>query len=184
MAGQITALGVTDCFAFLGPLNVEIYASINTALTTSAAALAATVVSGTGLAAGIAVNSKNVPRGTVATVVSSTNLTLFVPPAATLAEILAGTDAAAIFTGAGITWTGTVQLERSFDGGATFTVCNIGSTGVLAQWTAGPINISFGEPERMVLYRLNCIAYSSGTINYRMSQSGQATSTLSLPLLA
>ena len=51
-------------------------------------------------------------------------------------------------------------------------------------WTAGPINISFGEPERMVLYRLNCIAYSSGTINYRMSQSGQATSTLSLPLLA
>ena len=37
--------------------------------------------------------------------------------------------------------------------------------GSLAQFTAGtPVNHPFGEPEQGVLYRVNCVAYTSGTI--------------------
>jgi hypothetical protein len=36
----------------------------------------------------------------------------------------------------------------------------------------------FGQPEREVLYRLNCTAYSSGTINYRLSATGGAAEAL------
>jgi hypothetical protein len=38
------------------------------------------------------------------------------------------------------------------------------------------------EPEKGVLYRLNCIAFTSGTINYRISTTGQAGTTLNVPL--
>jgi len=184
ISGSITAVGPAQCFAFLGPMNLALYASINTTLTTTAGSTAATVGSNSGLAVGNAIKGANIPYGTTIGVLSGTNVTLALPPGVQSSQILAGADANAIFTGGLITFSATVQLERSFDGGATFTVCNIGSSGALAQWTAGPINLSFGEPERQVLYRLNCIAYSSGTINYRISQSGQATSTLSLPLLS
>ena len=33
------------------------------------------------------------------------------------------------------------------------------------------LNVAWAEPERGVLYRFNCTAYTSGTINYRMSQN-------------
>lgn len=90
--------------------------------------------------------------------------------------VLGGTDANAVFTGPALTWSGTVEFERSFDGGATWICCNL-SSGALAQYTGGPVNTSWNEPERGVCYRFNCTAYSSGTINYRMSQtSGGAMS--------
>ena len=74
-----------------------------------------------------------------------------------------------------------VQLERSFDGGLTWIVCNLGSAGTLAQWNGGgPIGLTFGEPERQVAYRFNCIAYTSGTINYRISQTGGADESLAI----
>lgn len=82
-----------------------------------------------------------------------------------------GTDANATFTDSTLSWIGTVQVERSFDGGFTFNCCNVGGAGQLAQYTGGPINNSWLEPERGVLYRFNCIAYTSGNINYRMSQN-------------
>lgn len=92
-----------------------------------------------------------------------------------------GADAAATFTGAGANFVGTVQLERSFDAGATWLVCNVGSGGFLAQWNAGtPVNLTFGEPEKNVLYRLNCVAYTSGTISYRISQTGGAAESLAI----
>lgn len=185
LAGTITALGVTAPFAFRGPMNLFLYASINTALTTIAGNTAATVASGTGLVAGVAIYSPGglVPPGTVATVVSGTNLTLFEPPNDSASQILAGTDNGAIFTGAGIAWTGTVQLERSYDGGNTWIVCNLGAAGALAQWTAGPISLTFGEPEKQLFYRLNCIAYTNVaglTINYRISQTGGAAESLAI----
>ena len=100
--------------------------------------------------------------------------------ALTASAITAGADIAAIFTGAAIVYSATVQLERSFDGGATWTVCNIGSSGTLAQWAAGtPVNLSFTEPERGVSYRVNVTAYSSGTINYRLSQTAGAAMSIS-----
>lgn len=96
-------------------------------------------------------------------------------------EILAGgTDAAASFTGAGANFVATVQLERSFDGGYTWLPCNIG-VGTIASFNAGtPISITFGEPEKEILYRLNCLAYTSGTINYRISETGGAAESLAI----
>jgi hypothetical protein len=95
-----------------------------------------------------------------------------------------GTDAAATFQGAAITYTGTVQLERSFTGGQFWALANIGGSGTLAQYSAGtPVNFSFGEPERNVLYRLNCTALTSGTIRYRLSETGGAAESLAIPLL-
>jgi hypothetical protein len=267
LSGTIGAVGPTAPFAFRGPMNLALWASINTALTTTGGSLTATVVSGTGLGIGVSVNSKNVPKGTVYGAFSGTSGTLAVPPitltgraSTAIAQItnlastdglvgatvtgpgipasttvlavvvaaippslnyngqlgtvsisntptissppansassmpqffvfartanailVSGADANATFTGAGILYVGTVQLERSFDGGATWIVCNIGGSGTLAQWSAGtPVSLSFGEPEKLVLYRLNTIAYTSGTINYRISQTGGAAESLAI----
>jgi hypothetical protein len=272
VAGTIIAVGVTQPFAFRGPMNMVAYGSINTTLTTTAGSLAATVGSASGLAIGNAISSKNLPAGsTIGNLVSTTatlqlsphthygffddygnvtgnfptdrivGATITVPqpavegltlPANTTvlsvtqanvggssggpgqgpvtpgiiklsatptavpvsplpvpfnvsytanAVLVTGADTAAIFTGAAISYSATLQLERSFDGGSTWIVCNIGGGGALAQWTAGtPLSITFGEPEKNVLYRLNCIAYTSGTINYRFSQTGGAAESLAI----
>lgn len=66
------------------------------------------------------------------------------------------------------TFVGTVQLERSFDGTNWF-VASRDSAGTAAAWTA-PMSVVVEEPEAGVIYRLNCTAYTSGTITYRMSQ--------------
>lgn len=256
ISGQITAVGPQPPFAFRGPMNLEIFASAVTTLTTAAGSLAATVASATGLAAGVAINSVNLPSGSTVGALSGTNVTLALSPrthagsissdgkitgdfptdrllgatvtvpsnneqvtlpAGTVVSailqanvpgvtpgiiqlskvptviptyqvqvpflfsltgngvIATGADAAAIFTGAGVTFSGTINIERSFDGGRTWVLCNIGSAGTLAQYSAGtPINLTFGEPEKYVLYRLNCTIYTSGTINYRISQTGGA----------
>lgn len=276
ISGQIIAVGPQPAFAFRGPMNLVLYASINTALTTTLGSLTASVASATGLAAGDAINSSNLPVGSTVGVLSGTTVTLalsprthwgtidssgkitgnfptdrllnatvtvvqpsvegitlpagttvsailqqnVVPPSGAQGNItpgviqlsavptvlpaeavqvpflfvltgnaveVTGADAAAIFTGSLITFSGTVQLERSFDGGATWTVCNIGASGTLAQWTGttvGPINITFGEPEKNVLYRLNCTVFTSvaggGSLNYRISQTGGAAESLAI----
>jgi hypothetical protein len=51
----------------------------------------------------------------------------------------------------------------------------------LASFSAGtPVSLTFGEPERGVLYRLNCLSYASGVVNYRLSSTGMAAMSLSL----
>ncbi len=95
-----------------------------------------------------------------------------------------GADAAATFTGSGVNYTGSVQVERSFDGGNTWLVANIGGAGILAVYTAGtPISLTFGEPEKGVLYRLNCTALAAGTIAYRLSETGGAAESLAIQLI-
>lgn len=76
-------------------------------------------------------------------------------------------------------WTGSVQLERSFDGGATWLVCSTSAAGAQAVYSAGSKDVSVvvSEPERGVLYRLDCTAFTSGPINYRISASGGAAQT-------
>jgi hypothetical protein len=270
VTGVISAVGPQPPFTFRGPMNLALWASINTSLTTTAGSLSSTVSSATGLAAGDAINSANLPGGSTIGVLSGTTVTLALSPrtyfgnissngritgyfptdrilgatvttesnaggvtlpagttvtAIIQAEIAptgtspgqpaivqlsanptlipadslpltpflmaltgngvvaTGADTTAVFTGAAVTFSATVQLERSFDGGKTFLVCNIGATGTLAQWTGttvGPINITFGEPEKNVLYRFNCTAYASGTINYRISQTGGAAESLAI----
>lgn len=66
------------------------------------------------------------------------------------------------------TFVGTVQLERSFDGGTTWLPITAAGTQIYT-WTAPASEIA-AEPEANVSYRLNCTAYTSGTINYRISQ--------------
>jgi hypothetical protein len=174
----------------------------------STAGLTGATVAGPGIPSGTTVLSVQqaaiVPVGTAGSgvtgfqqgiVVLSNATTANLSPAATgvpyvftrngNAIVASGTDAAATFRGANIEWVGTVQLERSFSGGEYWSVMNTGGTGTLAQYSAGtPVNFSFGEPERNVLYRLNCIAYTSGTIRYRISETGGAAESLAIPLLS
>ncbi len=65
------------------------------------------------------------------------------------------------------TFVGTVQLERSFDG-ATWLPLTAAGFGLYA-WTA-PASEIVSRPESGFQYRLNCTAWTSGTINYRVSQ--------------
>ena len=252
LSGVFTAVGPSAPFAFQGWANIAIWDSVVTTLTTTAGSLAASVASGTGIAAGGAINSVNLPAGTTWATFSGTSGTLALAPqsyrgvideagnitgmaattgllgatvtrpadggpvlpagttvvaitsptsvllsaapttfqtlnnqfpyvfAPTGNAVTGGADAAASFTDSTLTWSGTVQIERSFDGGATWNCCNVGSSGALAQYTSGPINTSWTEPERGVLYRFNCTAYSSGTINYRMSQTAGGAMSLTL----
>lgn len=66
------------------------------------------------------------------------------------------------------TFVGTVQLERSFDGGTTYVPISGATLGTTATYTA-PTTLVGVETERGVLYRANCTAYTSGTINVRIS---------------
>lgn len=71
----------------------------------------------------------------------------------------------------------TVQLERSYDAGGTWFVTAVASTSAPIQtnkWvydsgTLASISSVIEEPEQGILYRLNCTAYTSGTLNYRVS---------------
>jgi hypothetical protein len=64
------------------------------------------------------------------------------------------------------TFVGTVQLERQFAGGTVWHPLTALGTPICV-WTA-PCSESFDEPQAGVQYRLNCTAYTSGTISYRI----------------
>nr|WP_198983063.1 hypothetical protein [Herbaspirillum sp. ASV7] len=68
------------------------------------------------------------------------------------------------------TFVGTVQLERSFDGGTTWVPYTLDAANDYAKFTT-PASLVFSEPEHGMLYRVNCIAFTSGTINWRLSSS-------------
>lgn len=96
-----------------------------------------------------------------------------------------GTDNSAVFQGAATKYTGSIQLERSFSGGKFWSVANVGGAGQLAQYSAGtPVNCAFGEPEKGVLYRLNCTALAAGKARFRISTTGGAAESLAVPLLS
>lgn len=79
-------------------------------------------------------------------------------------------------------WSGSVQLERSFNGGATFIVCGVGGGGQQAIYASGvDVSFSANEPEKGVAYQLHCTAYVSGTINYRLSATGVLATTNGIP---
>jgi hypothetical protein len=67
------------------------------------------------------------------------------------------------------TFVGTVALQRSFDGGLTWNNVARDTYGTIATFNA-PISLIAFEPENGVSYRLSCTAYTSGTLNWRLSQ--------------
>lgn len=66
------------------------------------------------------------------------------------------------------TFVGTVVLEKSYDDGTTWLQA-YDSTGTAVSFTAAK-SVVIEEPEAGVLYRARCSAYTSGTINYRLSR--------------
>lgn len=72
------------------------------------------------------------------------------------------------------TWTGTVVLERSFDGGTTFIAAAKDTSGSAASYTAN-VSIVVNEVEPGVLYRWRCSTFGSGTIAYRISGGPRLT---------
>lgn len=66
------------------------------------------------------------------------------------------------------TFSAVVKIESSYDNGANWLVVSKNTNGDEAAFSA-PVNLSFDEPERDVLYRLNCTSFVSGPINYRIS---------------
>jgi hypothetical protein len=179
VSGALTAIGTTPPFSFYGSFNILIWGSVATTLTTTAGSTGATVGSATGLAVGQTINCSSVPPGTIIAGLSGTSVTLGVPPTSSTAAIAAGSGAAATFQSVAVA--ASVQVERSFDGGATWLVCGVGGSGSLAQYVnPAVVSIVAGEPERQVAYRLNCYAYTSGTINYRISATGILATTFGI----
>lgn len=69
------------------------------------------------------------------------------------------------------TFSATVTLARSFDGGTTWLPCSADIAGDNVAWTAPFSGFPWAELEHTVLYRLQCSSYVSGTVNYRISQT-------------
>ena len=65
------------------------------------------------------------------------------------------------------TFVGTVRLEKSYNEGTTWMPVTAG--GIDVEFIA-PCEELFTEPEVGVVYSWNCTAYTSGTINARISQ--------------
>lgn len=68
-------------------------------------------------------------------------------------------------------YSATLEIDRSFDGGTTWYVAGVGSSGAQAIYSTPNQDVSLlgTEPEKGVLYRLRCTTWASGTINYRFS---------------
>jgi hypothetical protein len=97
--------------------------------------------------------------------------------------LIAGTFASAVPSGAATiygsfnvslwgTFAATAQLQRTFDGGATWLAVSSDPAGDPLQWTA-PASLTWTEVEKQVGYRLACTAWTSGTVSYRVSQSSE-----------
>lgn len=63
---------------------------------------------------------------------------------------------------------GTIELDRSFDGGTTWVPVSLDALGDKASYTQ-PISVTGFECENGVVYSVNVTAYTSGTINFRVS---------------
>lgn len=66
------------------------------------------------------------------------------------------------------TFSATVAVEKSYDAGATWIAVGRDAAGTAATYTA-ETSVLTEEPENGVLWRLRCSAYTSGTVNWRIS---------------
>lgn len=72
------------------------------------------------------------------------------------------------------TWSGTITLERSFDGGTTFVSAAMDTSGTASSYTTN-VSLVVNEWEPGVIYRARCTAYVSGTVAYRISSGPRLT---------
>lgn len=193
VSGKFTAaLQASLPFCFYGAFNVAMWGTVSTTLQTFAGSSTVGVASVTGLGVGESVVSTLVPAGTVlvtAQVGGANTTQIGGLTAAQIAAIQSGTDANAVFSGGLATPTLTVLLQKSYDGGNTWITCGVGGGGTPASYQfngSGGLtdSVSFvvGEPEKGCAYRLLCTAYTSGTLNYRMSATGLAATTWGVPI--
>lgn len=70
------------------------------------------------------------------------------------------------------TFVATINLQKSFDGGATWLVARDVNGNAMTLSAADTRLIEEVEPG--VLYRANCSAFTSGTANYRISEGAAA----------
>ena len=66
------------------------------------------------------------------------------------------------------TFSATLRFEKSYDGGTTWIPVSRDLTGTDATFVA-PGSLQIRDTEAGNLYRVNCTAYTSGTVNYRLS---------------
>lgn len=64
-------------------------------------------------------------------------------------------------------FSGSVKVERSFDGGANWLAFTALSEDLSLN---GTFSTTFSEPEPNVIYRLNCTSFTGGSANWRFSQ--------------
>lgn len=66
----------------------------------------------------------------------------------------------------------TVKLERSADTGASWIDVSSDALGTVASWTLNSTEVAVvvDEPEAGCQFRLNCTAFTSGTVTYRLGQ--------------
>lgn len=64
------------------------------------------------------------------------------------------------------TFVATVKLQRSFDNGTNWN--DLTAVGVAIGTFTTAVSEVWVEPEAGVIYRLNCTAYTSGTVTYRL----------------
>lgn len=166
ISGSFAAAGPSAPFVLDGKnqggfFNAALWGTKATTVTTTSGSVTATVASATGLAVGQTIQSANIPAGTTIAGLSGTTVTL---SAAATAD-----GAGTAFTAVGAAFAAVIQLERSFDGGATYIAAGIDANGNPASYTDTNISLTVKDSERNVLYRWNCITYTSGTPNYRIS---------------
>lgn len=156
--------------------------------------LGATIKDSDFFAAGVTITAYD---NTLRTLTASANATASMQPGASGALVefaptgnaikVSGADANSVLMGQATPITLTLQLERSYDGGSRWTACNVGNVAALAQWIlTKPLSLSIGEPEAGILYRLNCITYAAvanTAVKYRISTTGQASTSLSVPAI-
>lgn len=67
------------------------------------------------------------------------------------------------------TFSATVEIQRSLDNSVSWHTLSKDADGAPASYTA-PFAVRIGECETPALYAVNCSAFTSGTINFRISQ--------------
>jgi hypothetical protein len=75
------------------------------------------------------------------------------------------------------TFSATTALFKSFDGGTTWIQVTYPNSSNTAVSVTASTSLTLFEPEKGVLYQLNCGTYVSGTQNYRMSTTGTVALT-------